>query len=154
MLELGSKLPHIVLENEKGENVDLSSFENTYIVLYAYPKDNTPGCTKEACSFRDSHPQITASNAVVFGLSPDSPSSHQKFIDKFELNFSLLSDSEHTLLEYLGAWGEKSMYGKTYFGVLRSTFIFDTQGVLLKVWPKVTVETHGQEICEYLESLA
>ena len=107
MLEIGSKLPHIVLENEKGEKVDLSSFDDKYIVLYAYPKDNTPGCTKEACSFRDSHQQIVSSNAIVFGLSPDSPASHQKFIDKFNLSFSLLSDPEHTLLEYLGAWGEK-----------------------------------------------
>jgi peroxiredoxin Q/BCP len=154
MLEIGSKLPHIVLENEKGEKVDLSSFDDKYIVLYAYPKDNTPGCTKEACSFRDSHQQIVSSNAIVFGLSPDSPASHQKFIDKFNLSFSLLSDPEHTLLEYLGAWGEKSMYGKTYFGVLRSTFVFDKEGTLIKVWPKVSVETHGQEISEYLESLA
>ncbi len=154
MLELGSKLPQIILENEKGEKVDVSSFKNSYIVLYAYPKDNTPGCTKEACSFRDSHPRISASNAVVFGLSPDSPASHQKFIDKFELNFSLLSDPNHILLEYLGAWGEKKMYGKTYDGVLRSTFVFDQEGVLIKVWPKVTVATHGQEVSEYLESLA
>ncbi|NCB00560.1 MAG: thioredoxin-dependent thiol peroxidase [Spirochaetia bacterium] len=154
MLEIGSKIPNIILENEKGEKVDLSSYKGTYIVLYAYPKDNTPGCTTEACSLRDTHPQIKAKNGVVLGISPDSPSSHQKFIDKYELTFSLLSDPDHSVLEYLGAWGEKSMYGKTYFGVLRSTFIFDTKGELIKVYPKVTVATHGQEISDFLETLA
>ncbi len=153
MLELGSQAPQITVQNEKGKDVRLSDFEGKYVVLYAYPKDNTSGCTTEACSFRDNLPAIESRNAVILGLSPDSPSSHQGFIAKQELNFTLLSDPEHALLEALGAWGEKKMYGRSYMGVLRSTFIFDKEGTLIKVWPKVQVKGHGEEVNEFLSSL-
>ncbi len=154
MLEIGSHLYQMIIENEKGEKINLPANNGKYLVIYAYPKDNTPGCTTEACSLRDEYPKINTEKADIYGLSPDSPSSHQKFIDKYALPFSLLSDADHKLLEYLGAWGEKSMYGKKYFGVLRSTFIFDPEGVLIKVWPKVTVATHGEEINAFLETLS
>lgn len=153
MLELGSAAPEVTVQNEKGENVRLSDFAGRYVVLYAYPKDNTSGCTTEACSFRDNLPAIESRDAVLLGLSPDSPGSHQKFIAKYELNFTLLSDPEHELLEALGAWGEKKMYGKTYMGVIRSTFVFDPEGKLIQVWPKVQVKTHGEEVSEFLASL-
>lgn len=153
MLETGSAAPEVTVQNEKGEDVRLSDYRGKYVVLYAYPKDNTSGCTTEACSFRDNLPAIEGRGAVLLGLSPDSPSSHQKFIAKHELNFTLLSDPEHTLLEALGAWGEKKMYGKSYMGVLRSTFVFDPEGKLVQVWPKVQVKTHGEEVSDFLASL-
>ncbi len=153
MLEIGAALPEIPVQNEKGEEVRLSSYKGSYVVLYTYPKDDTSGCTTEACSFRDNLPAIESGGAVLLGLSPDPPSSHQKFIAKYELNFTLLSDVGHELLEALGAWGEKSMYGKSYMGVIRSTFIFDREGKLIKVYPKVQVSGHGEEVSEFLASL-
>ncbi len=153
MLETGSSAPQVTIQDENGKDISLADFKGKYVVVYAYPKDNTSGCTTEACSFRDNLPAIESQDAVILGLSPDSPSSHQKFIAKFELNFTLLSDPEHVLLEALGAWGEKSMYGKKYMGVLRSTFIFDKEGTLIKVWPKVQVKGHGEEVNEFLTSL-
>jgi peroxiredoxin Q/BCP len=153
MLELGAHLPDITVVDQDGKRVNLTEYRGNTIVLYAYPKDNTSGCTTEACSIRDNYSLITSSDALIFGISPDSPSSHQKFIEKHQLNFPLLSDPEHQLLEYLGAWGEKSMYGRTYFGVIRSTFIFDKEGKLIKVWPKVKVKTHGEDVASYLQTL-
>ena len=153
MVDVGFTLPDIVLENQNGEKVALSSLKGSIVVLYAYPKDDTSGCTTEACSFRDNYETIVGSDAIILGISPDSPSSHQKFIERHQLNFSLLSDIDHTLLETLGAWGEKSMYGRTYFGVIRSTFIFDKEGKLVKVWPKVKVKTHGEEVASFLQTL-
>jgi len=154
MLEIGSSLPDIEVLDQAGKPFNLREVIGKTIVLYAYPKDNTSGCTTEACSIRDNYEPITSTNALVFGISPDSPSSHQKFIEKYQLNFPLLSDPEHLLLEALGAWGEKSMYGRTYYGVLRSTFVFDTEGKLINVWPKVKVKTHGEDVASFLQTLS
>jgi len=120
-------------------------------VLYFYPKDNTPGCTTEACNFRDDYSQIIAAGAAVLGVSPDSVKSHDKFKLKLSLPFALLSDPDHKVAEMYGAWGEKKMRGKTYMGIIRSTFIIDEEGRIIKVFPKVKVKTHSQEVLAVLE---
>ena len=126
---------------------EISDFRGKKVVLYFYPKDNTSGCTQEACDFRDNYNRLT-SKAVVIGVSPDSIASHKKFQEKQGLNFILLSDPEHILAEKFGAWGEKSMYGKKYFGIIRSTFILDEQGKIEKEWRKVKVKGHVEEVLE------
>ena len=146
MLSEGDLAPDFTLESDQGETVSLSDFRGRKVVLYFYPKDDTAGCTKEACSFRDSHEQFLAKGAVVIGVSPDGAASHQKFRAKFSLPFYLLSDPEHTVLEAYGAWGEKKMYGKTYMGVLRSTFVIDEEGTLVKVFKKVKVAQHADDV--------
>jgi len=146
MLSEGDLAPDFTLESDQGETVSLSDFRGRKVVLYFYPKDDTAGCTKEACSFRDSHEQFLAKGAVVIGVSPDGAASHQKFRAKFSLPFYLLSDPEHTVLEAYGAWGEKKMYGKTYMGVLRSTFVIDEEGALIKVFEKVKVAQHADDV--------
>jgi peroxiredoxin Q/BCP len=153
MLPIGSSAPQIPVQDDQGNTVTLQDFSGSYVVLYTYPKDNTPGCTAEACSFRDQSQAITEAGAVILGLSKDSVASHQKFKEKFNLNFTLLSDPDHTLLEALGAWGEKVNYGKKYMGIVRSTFVFDPHGTLIKIWPKVSPKTHGQEIAEFLQEV-
>lgn len=151
MLSIGSPAPNIPLQDDEGKTVSLSDFLGSYVVLYAYPKDDTPGCTKEACSFRDQSDAITKSGAVILGISRDSVASHKKFKEKYNLNFQLLSDPDIQMIEALGAWGEKVNYGKTYMGILRSTFVFDPKGILIKVWPKVSPNTHGEEIAAFLQ---
>ncbi len=136
-------------ENGVEKEFSLSDFKGKKIVLYFYPKDNTSGCTQEACDFRDNFNRLT-SNAVVIGVSPDSIKSHLKFRENQGLNFILLSDSEHKLSEIFGAWGEKSMYGRKYFGIIRSTFILDENGNILKEWRKVKVKGHVDEVLENL----
>ncbi len=153
MLEIGSPIPSITLFDDTGKSINFKDFAGKYIVLYAYPRNNTPGCTAEACSFRDQSDAITETGAVIFGLSPDSVQSHQKFKATYQLNFSLLSDPYHELLESLGAWGEKVSFGKTSIGVIRSTFIFDPDGKLIKVWPKVSPQSHGEEIAIFLKKV-
>ena len=133
--------------NEK--DYSLKDFTGQKIVLYFYPKDNTSGCTQEACDFRDNMNRITP-HAVVIGVSPDSIKSHKRFQEKQGLNFTLLSDSEHKLAEIFGAWGEKSMYGKKYMGIIRSTFILDEKGTIIKEWRKVKVKGHVDEILKSL----
>lgn len=133
--------------NEK--EYSLSDFRGEKIVLYFYPKDNTSGCTQEACDFRDNMNRLT-SRAKVIGVSPDSIKSHKKFQENHGLNFILLSDTEHKLAEYFGAWGEKSMYGKKYFGIIRSTFIINPEGEVEKSWTKVKVKGHVDEVLEAL----
>ena len=150
MLEIGAPIPSVTLFDDMGKNINLSDFAGKHIILYAYPRDDTPGCTAEACSFRDQSEAITATGAVIFGLSPDSVQSHQKFKAKYKLNFSLLSDPYHELLESLGAWGKKVSFGKTSIGVIRSTFIFGPDGKLIKKWPKVSPQSHGEEIAAFL----
>ena len=150
MLSEGDLAPDFTLESDQGETVSLSDFRGRKVVLYFYPKDNTPGCTKEACSFRDGHEQFLAKGAVVIGVSPDSIESHTKFRVKFTLPFHLLSDPEHTVAEAYGAWGEKKMFGKTYMGILRSTFVIDEEAVLLKVFRKVKVAQHAEDVLEVL----
>ena len=151
MLKAGDKAPDFTLQSDKGEEVSLSQFHGDKdVVLYFYPKDNTSGCTKEACSFRDNLPQIETRDAVVLGVSPDSVKSHQGFIKKQNLNFTLLSDPDHSVAEAYGAWGEKSMYGKKYMGILRSTFIIGKDGKIKKVFAKVKPEGHALEVLESL----
>lgn len=150
MLTVGSSAPTIAVLNEQGNQVTLQDYVGSFIVLYAYPRDDTPGCTAEACSFRDQSQAISDAGAVILGLSKDSVASHQKFKKKYDLNFTLLSDVDHQLLEALGAWGEKVNYGKRSFGTIRSTFLFDPQGTLIQIWPKVSPKTHGEEIAAYL----
>lgn len=150
MLEIGLPVPDITLTDDADRTVSLSDYAGSHVVLYAYPKDDTPGCTAEACSFRDYSPAISAAGGVILGISPDSPASHRKFKEKYQLEFTLLSDPDHRMLEALGAWGEKVSYGKTSIGVIRSTFVFDPSGKLVKVWPKVSPQTHGEEIASFL----
>jgi peroxiredoxin Q/BCP len=123
-------------------------------VLYFYPKDDTSGCTKEACSFRDEHSKLQKAGAVVLGVSPDDEKKHTRFIAKYELPFTLLCDTEHVLAEKYGAWGEKSLYGKKYMGIIRSTFLIGPDGKVAKVWPKVKAEGHGAEVLAALKTLA
>ncbi len=153
MINIGEKIPTIDIKDDQDNLVNFDSFLGKYVVLYAYPKNNTPGCTAEACSFRDNSSAITAQGALIFGISPDSVTSHQKFKEKHSLNFTLLSDPDHQLLEALGAWGEKISFGKKRMGVIRSTYVFDPEGKLIKKWPKVSAQEHGQEIAAYLEEI-
>jgi peroxiredoxin Q/BCP len=150
MIEVGNKAADFKLRDEAGNDVSLSDFKGKKVVLYFYPKDNTLGCTKQACSFRDVYDDILEVGAVVIGVSPDKPSSHKKFKEKFNLPFYLLCDEDHKVAERFGVWGEKKMYGKTYMGMIRSTFIIDENMTVLKVFPKVTPEGHGDEILSVL----
>jgi peroxiredoxin Q/BCP len=138
------------LPDADGNNVSLSSFRGKKVVLYFYPKDDTPGCTKQACSFRDAYDDIIEAGAVVIGISPDSTASHEKFKNKFGLPFHLLSDTDHKVAEAYGSWSEKKMYGKTSMGIIRSTFIIDEDGSILKVFPKVSPEGHADKVLKYL----
>ena len=122
-------------------------------VLYCYPKDNTPGCTTEACDFRDNWHRVEAAGAQVYGISPDSVQKHKNFIEKYELPFPLLVDEEHELLEKLGAWGEKKNYGRVYQGVIRSTFLFDATGKLIEAWRNVRVKGHVDKVLSALEAM-
>jgi len=140
MLEEGAIAPDFTLEADGGREVSLSHYRGKKVVLYFYPKDNTPGCTTEACNFRDGYSQIIAAGAVVLGVSPDSVKSHTKFKLKLDLPFALLSDPDHKVAEMYGAWGEKKMYGRAYMGIIRSTFIIDEAGQIIKVFPKVRVK--------------
>jgi peroxiredoxin Q/BCP len=151
MLEVGSIAPDFTLKNQKGEDVSLSSLKGKKVVLYFYPKDDTPGCTKEACSLRDNFPTITDANTVVLGVSPDKEASHVKFIEKYSLPFDLLSDPDHGMMEAYDAWGEKNMYGKKSMGVKRSTFIIDEEGKIVKIFKKVKTDIHGEEVLPFLK---
>lgn len=144
MQYLNMALPAID-ENGQEKEIKLSDFAGKKVVLYFYPKDNTSGCTQEACDFRDNFNRLTL-KAVVIGVSPDSIKSHIKFKEKQNLNFTLISDTEHKLAEQFGAWGEKSMYGRKYFGIIRSTFILNEQGEIEKEWRKVKVKGHVEEV--------
>ncbi|MBC8185088.1 thioredoxin-dependent thiol peroxidase [candidate division KSB1 bacterium] len=151
MLKSGDKAPSFTLMSDTDEQVSLLDFlGKSDVVLYFYPKDNTSGCTKEACSFRDNFEEIKVKNAVVLGVSPDSIKSHQNFKNKHELNFILLSDPEHKVAEAYGAWGEKNMYGRKYWGILRSTFIIDKDGIIKHVFKKVKTAVHGEEVLDVL----
>jgi len=144
MPEIGEKAPDFTLKNQNGEAVSLSDFQGKKVILFAYPKAGTSGCTTQACGFRDEFPQIESANAIVLGISPDEPDKLKKWQEKENLPYDLLSDPEHEVLEAWGAWGEKSMYGKKYFGVIRSHWIIDETGTIadvqLKVSPKKSVE--------------
>ena len=154
MLEEGTIAPDFTLPSDGGGKVTLSQYRGKKVVLYFYPKDDTPGCTTEACNFRDDYSAITAAGAIVLGISPDTAKSHDKFKLKFSLPFTLLSDREHAVAELYGAWGEKKMYGRTFMGIIRSTFVIDEEGKIVKVFPKVRPKNHSQEVLEVLAGLA
>lgn len=137
-LQIGAPAPDFELPSDTGAPVRLSDFRGKRVILYFYPKDDTSGCTTQACGFRDTYPQFEEQNAVVLGISPDGLKSHQKFKTKYNLPFILLSDEQHSVAEAYGVWGEKKMYGKTYMGVIRSHFVIDADGKLLDVQIKVS----------------
>ncbi len=145
-LSVGAKAPAFALPDQSGKIVSLSEFLGKKVVLYFYPKDDTPGCTTQACSFRDEHSVFQKKGAVVLGVSPDSAKSHMKFIEKFSLPFPLLADEGHKIAETYGVWVEKSMYGKNYMGVERSTFVVDVQGRLSAIYRKVKPAEHIAEV--------
>lgn len=146
----GQKAPNFSLMNEKGEMVHLAGFKGQNVILYFYPKDMTPGCTTEACDFRDKFEDFSHLNAVVLGVSPDDATKHTKFIDKHGLPFSLLVDEGHAVAEAYGVWVLKKMYGREFMGIERSTFLIDTEGKLVKAWRKVRVKNHIEEVYAYL----
>ena len=150
MLEVGTKAPDFTLPDKNGAPVSLSDFLGRKIVLYFYPRDNTPGCTRQACAFAQSYGEFKGKNVVVIGVSKDSVSSHLKFAEKYELPFLLLSDPEHKVIETYEVWQEKKLYGKVSMGVVRSTYLIDEQGVIEKVMPKVKPDTTAAEILAYL----
>jgi peroxiredoxin Q/BCP len=152
MLGEGITVPDFTLKSDDGSTVSLSDFRGQKVVLYFYPKDDTPGCTKEACSFRDDYSLLAATGARVIGISPDTVQSHVRFKGKYELPFTLLSDPEHCVAEMFGAWGEKKNYGRTYMGIVRSTFVIDEEGKIIKVFPKVKPENHAQQVLAFLAS--
>jgi len=153
MLKQGDMAADFLLNDSDGNPVTLSQFRGKRVVVYFYPKDNTPGCTKEACSFRDVYDLILAEGAVVLGISKDNEATHQKFRERNGLPFYLLSDPEHKAADAYGVWGEKRLYGKAYMGMQRSTFIVDEQGRIIKVFPKVKPENHGPEVLDALQAV-
>ena len=150
MLEVGTKAPEFTLPDKDGNPVSLTDFAGKKVVLYFYPKDNTPGCTRQACAFAGAYEEFKKINVVVIGVSKDSAASHQKFAEKHGLPFILLSDPELTAIQAYGVWQEKKLYGKVSMGVVRSTFVIDENGMIEKVMPKVKPDTNAAEILEYL----
>ena len=148
MLKAGDKAPDFNAKDQDGNDVKLSDLKGTRVVLYFYPKDDTPGCTKEACSFRDADVVFRSKGIRVLGVSTDSEKSHQKFISKFQLPFDLLADADKQIVESYGVWAEKSMYGKKYMGTLRKTFLIDGDGKIVKIFDKVNVAEHADEVLE------
>ncbi len=146
MLKEGEKAPEFNLKNESGENVKLSDLKGNKTAIYFYPKDDTPGCTKQACSIRDNYEQLTKAGIKVFGVSMDNEAKHQKFIAKYDLPFNLLIDENHETADKYGAYGEKKFMGKTYNGILRKTFLIDEDGKIVKIFDKVKVSEHADEI--------
>lgn len=153
-LEPGAKAPAFTLASDRGDKVKLSDLAGSPVVLYFYPKDDTPGCTKEACNFRDRLGEITKLGGKVFGVSPDDVASHGKFRDKYTLNFPLLADPEHKIADKYGAWREKNMYGKKSMGIQRCTYLIGADGKVAKVWKKVSVDGHDDQVIEALKELA
>ena len=150
---IGTPLPAFTLQDDQGATVTAKDFKGHWTVLYAYPKDSTPGCTTEACDFRDNLARVQSAGAQVYGISRDNLKSHQNFIAKQNLPFRLLSDPECALLKPLGAFGKKVMYGKEVEGILRSTFLVDPKGVIRHVWPKVSVKGHVQDVLDTLSKV-
>ena len=151
MIQKGDPAPDFELPADDGGRVRLGDLKGRRVILYFYPKDNTSGCTTQACELRDALPRIDERGAVVLGVSPDSVSSHQRFRDKYSLNFPLLSDQDHQVSEAYGVWKEKSMYGRKYLGIERSTFIIDEDGVVVDVWRKVKPRGHADRVEEILK---
>ena len=152
-IEPGSKAPAFTLSADDGAKVCLADQLGSPVVLYFYPKDDTPGCTKEACAFRDQQAPLKKLGAKVFGVSPDDVASHVKFRDKYKLNFPLLADVDHKVAEKYGAWREKNMYGKKSMGVQRSTYLIDAEGKVAQVWKRVQVDGHDEQVLAALATL-
>lgn len=152
-VEEGATAPAFALKADDGTTVKLSSLKGSPVVLYFYPKDDTPGCTKEACAFRDAQAKLAKFGAKVLGVSPDPVADHVKFRAKYQLNFPLLADPDHQVADAYGAWREKNMYGKKSMGIQRSTFLIDAQGKVAKVWKRVQVDGHDQQVLEALQAL-
>ena len=152
-LKEGEAAPDFTALTNGDEEISLSQFRGQTVVLYFYPKDNTPGCNKEACGFRDVHTEIVAKNALVLGVSADSVTKHEKFIEKFELPFKLIADENKDICNAYGVWGEKKFMGRTYLGINRQTFLIDGDGVIRKIWLKVKVAEHAKEVLDALNTL-
>ena len=152
-MKIGDKLPEVLGMNEKGETLTLSQFAGRKLIVYAYPKDNTSGCTAEACSLKQHYAELQDAGYAVVGISKDSAANHQKFIDKYELPFPLIADTDTSLLQTLGAWGEKNMYGKKTMGTLRTTYLVNEQGVIEKIFTPKEIKTkmHAEQILDYLK---
>ena len=153
MLEIGTRAPDFTLPDKNGAPVSLSDFRGKRVVLYFYPKDNTPGCTRQACAFAQRHDAFGARNAVVIGVSKDTAASHLKFAEKYHLPF-LLSDPEHQVIQTYGAWQEKKLYGKVSMGTVRCTYLIDEEGVIVKAMPKVKPDTNAEELLAFLDGEA
>ena len=154
MLEVGMKAPDFTLQDKHGNLVSLSDFHGRKVVLYFYPKDNTPGCTREAIAFAAAYEGFKARDVAVIGISKDSTASHLKFAQKYDLPFVLLSDPDHAVIEQYGVWQEKKLYGKVSMGVVRSTYLINEEGIIEKVMPKVKPDTNAEEILAYLGTRA
>jgi peroxiredoxin Q/BCP len=154
MTLIGKPIPPFSLGDDRGAIVTPATLRGAWTVLYAYPRDATPGCTTEACDFRDNWARVQSAGARVYGISKDSVASHQKFVANQELPFPLLSDPDKALLTPLGAFGKKVMYGKEVEGIIRSTFLVDPEGIVRHVWPKVSVKGHVQEVLDVLDKLS
>ncbi len=150
-ISAGQEVRDFSLQSSDGKMISPLEFRGKWTILYFYPKDDTPGCTKEACNFRDSMNEYRKRNVLIYGVSPDDTASHNKFIEKFSLPFPLLSDPSHEMLEDFGVWQEKSMYGKTYMGVARTTVIVDPDGRIAKIFDDVKVDEHAKQILDYLD---
>lgn len=153
MLNVGTKAPDFTLSDQDGNQVRLSDFLGRKVVLYFYPKDNTPGCTRQACTFAERYPAFQAKGAVVIGISKDSAASHQKFAQKYELPFLLLADPELQAIQAYGVWQEKKLYGKVSMGVVRTTYLIDEQGVIVQAQEKVKPDTNPQDFLAYVEGV-
>jgi peroxiredoxin Q/BCP len=153
MIEIGKPAPDLSLKNQADQDVRLSALDGQWVVLYFYPRDNTPGCTVEACEFTAGVAEFAALDAVVLGCSPDTTRKHRNFIEKFDLKIALLSDPDHKVMEEYGAWGEKKMYGRTFLGVKRSTVIIDPSGKVAHHWRNVRARGHARKVRDKLEAL-
>ena len=152
-IEEGKRAPAFTLTADDGSKVRLSEQKGSPVVLYFYPKDDTPGCTKEACAFRDAEKKLMKLGAKVFGVSPDDVESHEKFRDKYNLNFPLLADPGHKVADKYGAWREKNMYGKKSMGIQRCTYVIDASGKVAKLWKRVKVDGHDEQVLKVLQEL-
>ncbi|MCW3789069.1 thioredoxin-dependent thiol peroxidase [Plebeiibacterium sediminum] len=146
ILQEGDKAPDFTGKNQDGKDISLSDYLGKKVILYFYPKDNTPGCTAESCNLNDNYSDLTGKGFEVIGVSPDSEASHQKFINKFGFEFDLIADTEHEILELYNAWGLKKMYGREYMGVIRTTFIINEEGIIEKIINKVKTKDHTNQI--------
>lgn len=153
MVTVGKAAPAFTLDTDAGASLALKDLRGRPVVLYFYPKDDTPGCTVEACEFRDAFPRFKGTKAVILGISPDSVASHQKFKQKFDLPFTLLADPDHAIAEKYGVWQKKSMYGKSYMGIARTTFVIDQDGKVAKVFEKVKPKGHAEEVQQAVDAL-